>query len=292
MFEKVGVPILGIVENMAVHVCAKCGHVEHIFGEGGGKRMAAEYKMDYLGALPLDISIRVQADSGRPSVVADPDGEIAGIYKSVARQVAVKIAQQAKDFSSKFPTHHASPRTPEGGGDRTARHGRRRCGPSRRSPRPAVQVAVVMERETAPNRWEDWRFRICRGGAARGRLRPRGARPARRRQGAAHPAPGLHPRAVPRRGRGLLPEPQLRLAGLVRRLADRRRRPVAGLAGNGEPVVQRGRPLARRAGAGRQRAARRRSWPPGCRPTPTSTTGPSRSSGAGRSRSSPRASGK
>ena len=104
MFEKVGVPILGIVENMAVHVCAKCGHVEHIFGEEGGKRLAEEYKMDYLGALPLDLSIRVQADSGRPTVVSDPDGEIAGLYKKVARQVAVKIAQRSKDFSAKFPT--------------------------------------------------------------------------------------------------------------------------------------------------------------------------------------------
>ena len=104
MFEKVGVPILGIVENMAVHVCEKCGHVEHIFGEEGGKRLAEDYKMDYLGALPLNLSIRVQADNGRPSVVSDPDGEIAGLYKAMARQVAVKIAQRAKDFSSKFPT--------------------------------------------------------------------------------------------------------------------------------------------------------------------------------------------
>ncbi len=104
MFEKVGVPILGIVENMAVHVCENCGHVEHIFGEEGGKRLAAEYKMDYLGALPLNLSIRVQADSGNPTVASHPDGEIAALYKSVARQVAVKIAQRAKDFSSKFPT--------------------------------------------------------------------------------------------------------------------------------------------------------------------------------------------
>jgi ATP-binding protein involved in chromosome partitioning len=104
MFEKVGVPILGIVENMAVHVCSQCGHAEHIFGEGGGKRMAAEYKMDYLGALPLDIQIRLQADGGKPTVVADPDGEVAAIYKSVARQVAIKIASKAKDFSSKFPS--------------------------------------------------------------------------------------------------------------------------------------------------------------------------------------------
>ena len=104
MFEKVGVPILGIVENMAVHVCTNCGHAEHIFGEGGGKKMAADYQMDYLGALPLDMQIRLQADSGTPTVVADPDGEVAQIYKQVARTVAVKIAQQAKDFSSKFPT--------------------------------------------------------------------------------------------------------------------------------------------------------------------------------------------
>jgi ATP-binding protein involved in chromosome partitioning len=104
MFEKVGVPILGIVENMAVHVCSNCGHAEHIFGAGGGERMAKEYGVDYLGGLPLTMSIREQADSGRPTVVSDPDGDIAGIYKSVARQMAVKIAQRAKDFSSKFPS--------------------------------------------------------------------------------------------------------------------------------------------------------------------------------------------
>jgi ATP-binding protein involved in chromosome partitioning len=104
MFEKVGVPILGIVENMAVHVCSNCGHAEHIFGAGGGERMAKEYGVDYLGGLPLTMSIREQADSGRPTVVSDPDGEIAAIYKSVARQMAVKIAQRTKDFSSKFPS--------------------------------------------------------------------------------------------------------------------------------------------------------------------------------------------
>ena len=104
MFEKVGVPILGVVENMAVHVCSQCGHVEHIFGAEGGKKMAAEYEVAYLGALPLDINIRLQADSGKPSVVADPDGEIAGLYKSLARQVAVAVAAKNKDFSSKFPT--------------------------------------------------------------------------------------------------------------------------------------------------------------------------------------------
>ncbi|MEJ7688436.1 MAG: iron-sulfur cluster carrier protein ApbC [Variovorax sp.] len=104
MFEKVGVPILGIVENMAVHVCSNCGHVEHIFGAEGGKKMAEQYQMDYLGALPLDINIRLQADSGKPTVVADPDGDVAGIYKAIARRVAVGIAEKAKDFSAKFPT--------------------------------------------------------------------------------------------------------------------------------------------------------------------------------------------
>jgi ATP-binding protein involved in chromosome partitioning len=111
MFEKVGVPILGLVENMAVHVCSNCGHAEHIFGAEGGKKMAAQYGVDYLGALPLTMSIREQADSGRPTVVSDPDGEIANIYKGVARQVAVKIAQRAKDFSSKFPTISVSKTT-------------------------------------------------------------------------------------------------------------------------------------------------------------------------------------
>ncbi|MES2423585.1 MAG: iron-sulfur cluster carrier protein ApbC [Pseudomonadota bacterium] len=104
MFEKVGVPILGIVENMAVHVCTSCGHVEHIFGADGGKKMAADYNMAYLGALPLNMQIRVQADGGMPTVVADPDGDVAAIYKAVARQVAITVAAKAKDFSSKFPS--------------------------------------------------------------------------------------------------------------------------------------------------------------------------------------------
>jgi len=103
MFEKVGVPILGLVENMAVYCCPNCGHTEHIFGADGGRKMAEQYHLDYLGALPLNMSIRVQADSGNPTVAAEPDGEIAGLYKAVARQVAVKIAEKAKDFSSKFP---------------------------------------------------------------------------------------------------------------------------------------------------------------------------------------------
>jgi ATP-binding protein involved in chromosome partitioning len=104
MFEKVGVPILGLVENMAVHVCEKCGHVEHIFGSDGGKKYAADKSIDYLGALPLNLSIRVNADGGMPSVVKEPDSEISGLYKAVARQVAIKIAAKTKDFSSKFPS--------------------------------------------------------------------------------------------------------------------------------------------------------------------------------------------
>jgi ATP-binding protein involved in chromosome partitioning len=111
MFEKVSVPILGIVENMSVYVCPKCGHSEHIFGAEGGKRMAEQYKVDYLGALPLNLSIREQTDSGHPTVVADPDGEIAQIYKSVARRIAVAIAGKARDFSAKFPTITVSKNT-------------------------------------------------------------------------------------------------------------------------------------------------------------------------------------
>jgi len=111
MFEKVGVPILGIVENMAVYCCPNCGHIEHIFGADGGKRMAAEYRVEHLGALPLTMAIREQADSGRPSVVADAEGEVAGIYKAVARLMAVKIANQAKDFSARFPTISVSKST-------------------------------------------------------------------------------------------------------------------------------------------------------------------------------------
>ena len=104
MFEKVGVPILGFVENMATHICSQCGHAEHIFGQGGGERMAAQHEVEYLGGLPLDIRIREQADSGCPTVVADPDGELAEIYRAIARKVAVRIADRASDMSLKFPS--------------------------------------------------------------------------------------------------------------------------------------------------------------------------------------------
>ena len=103
MFEKVGVPILGIVENMAIHVCSKCGHAEHIFGQGGGERMCKDFDVEFLGALPLDISIREQTDSGKPTVVSDPDGKVASIYREIARKVAARIARQAEDRTAIFP---------------------------------------------------------------------------------------------------------------------------------------------------------------------------------------------
>jgi ATP-binding protein involved in chromosome partitioning len=103
MFEKVGVPILGIVENMSTHVCSKCGHEEHIFGAGGAERMCKDYGVDLLGQLPLDIRIREQADSGKPTVVADPDGRSAAIYREIARKVAAKLAALGKDYSAAFP---------------------------------------------------------------------------------------------------------------------------------------------------------------------------------------------
>src|SRR5476651_1665151 len=103
MFEKVGIPILGVVENMAVHICSKCGHAEHIFGSGGGERMCRDYEVEFLGSLPLDIRIREQADSGKPTVVSEPDGAIAAIYRDIARKVAARIARQSEDRSSVFP---------------------------------------------------------------------------------------------------------------------------------------------------------------------------------------------
>ncbi len=103
MFEKVGIPILGIVENMSTHICSNCGHEEHIFGTGGGALMCKDYDVDLLGSLPLDISIREQADSGKPTVIAEPNSKISIIYKEIARKAAIKIANAALDHSSKFP---------------------------------------------------------------------------------------------------------------------------------------------------------------------------------------------
>ena len=103
MFEKVDVAVLGVIENMSTHICSKCGHEEHIFGEGGGRRMAEENDVDFIGSIPLDISIRESTDSGKPTVVADPDGRLSQIYRDIARRVAGKLARQKKDFSAKFP---------------------------------------------------------------------------------------------------------------------------------------------------------------------------------------------
>ena len=103
MFEKVGIPILGLVENMSLHVCSKCGHEEHIFGHGGGERMCRDYGTEMLGMLPLELEIRELTDAGKPTVVGAPDSRAAQIYGSIARRIGVKIAEQAKDMSGKFP---------------------------------------------------------------------------------------------------------------------------------------------------------------------------------------------
>jgi len=103
MFEKVNVPVMGVIENMSTHVCSECGHEEHIFGAGGGDKMAKQYGIDLLGSLPLDIKIREDADTGHPTVVADPDGSISMAYRGIARRVGARLAQQGKDYSSAFP---------------------------------------------------------------------------------------------------------------------------------------------------------------------------------------------
>jgi len=103
MFEKVNVPILGVVENMSTHVCSSCGHEEHIFGAGGGEKLAHDSGVALLGSLPLDIHIREQADSGNPTVLSAPDSRTAQTYREIARRVAVRIAEKAQDFSAAFP---------------------------------------------------------------------------------------------------------------------------------------------------------------------------------------------
>jgi len=103
MFEKVEVPVLGIVENMSVHICSQCGHEEPIFGTGGGERMAQENDVELLGKLPLDMSIREQVDGGEPTVISSPDSRVSEIYKEIARKTAAKLAAQSKDYAAKFP---------------------------------------------------------------------------------------------------------------------------------------------------------------------------------------------
>jgi len=104
MFEKVEVPVLGIIENMSIHICSKCGNEEAIFGEGGGRRMSEEEHVDFLGALPLDINIRADADSGKPTVIKDPDSRIAEIYTDIARRTTARLALKGKDHAAKFPS--------------------------------------------------------------------------------------------------------------------------------------------------------------------------------------------
>lgn len=103
MFEKVEVPVLGIVENMSIHICSNCGHEEHIFGEGGGQRMAGEYGVEFLGALPLEKRIREETDSGKPTVVAELESRASQIYREIARRAAAKLSRQAKSYAAKFP---------------------------------------------------------------------------------------------------------------------------------------------------------------------------------------------
>ena len=103
MFQKVEVPVLGVVENMSTHVCSQCGHEESIFGAGGGRKMAEQYDIDFLGGIPLDGSIREQADTGKPTVVAAPESRNAMTYREIARRVAAKLSLHAKDYSAKLP---------------------------------------------------------------------------------------------------------------------------------------------------------------------------------------------
>lgn len=103
MFRKVNVPVLGVIENMSIHICSQCGHAESIFGEGGGKQLAEQYSIPLLGALPLDLQIRQETDSGKPTVVADPASQNAQLYREIARQIVANLSLQAREVSVKFP---------------------------------------------------------------------------------------------------------------------------------------------------------------------------------------------
>jgi len=103
MFEKVEVPVLGIIENMSIHICSQCGHEEHIFGEGGGERMSEQNNVDFLGSLPLDKRIREETDGGKPTVVAEPEARISQIYREIARRTAAKLSLKSKDYAARFP---------------------------------------------------------------------------------------------------------------------------------------------------------------------------------------------
>ncbi len=103
MFEKVEVPVLGVIENMSIHICSNCNHEEYIFGKGGGERMSKQNNADFLGALPLDIRIREETDAGKPTVVAEPDSRISQIYREIARRTAAKLSLKTKDYAARFP---------------------------------------------------------------------------------------------------------------------------------------------------------------------------------------------
>lgn len=103
MFEKVEIPVLGIIENMSLHICTECGHEEPIFGSGGGQKMAGKYGVEFLGALPLDINIRLNADSGRPTVVAEPESRAGQIYRDIARRMSARLSLRPKDHRGMFP---------------------------------------------------------------------------------------------------------------------------------------------------------------------------------------------
>ena len=103
MFRKVNIPVLGVVENMAIHICSNCGHAEHLFGEGGGEKLAAQYNVDLLASMPLSMAIRSQADAGRPTVIADPESQIAMLYQQVARTVGARIAQGSQIVAQSMP---------------------------------------------------------------------------------------------------------------------------------------------------------------------------------------------
>jgi len=103
MFNKVHVPVLGVIENMSIHICSQCGHAEPIFGEGGGQQIAEQYGIPLLGSLPLDSQIRQQTDSGKPTMVAEPHGANAKSYSEIAQKIVTNLSLQAKTDATRFP---------------------------------------------------------------------------------------------------------------------------------------------------------------------------------------------
>ena len=171
MFQKVEVPILGVVENMAIHICSQCGHAEHIFGEGGGRRMAEQYGTPWLGSLPLTLAIREQTDAGQPTVVSDPGSEAAALYRGIARKLAASVAALPATWRASSLHRRAT-------ADLT--HALGSPGPSGRTLRNGGRSGGQASRNRGRPRRRD------AGGVAghhrgRGRDRPPGRRPGRRR---------------------------------------------------------------------------------------------------------------